>query len=143
MPTEKPSSQCERNDVARLKADDVREIRQLAAAGCVQRRLAERFGVSPMVISQIVNRRTWTRLSQPTPTQEISKNLLVNLMRKKCGTSQKGEHNGRAKLSIDDVREIRRLASEGWLQRQIADRFGIAQVTVSGIINRRLWTHID
>lgn len=48
-----------------------------------------------------------------------------------------------AKVTDDDVREIRRLASTGMMQKEIGRRFGIAQPTVSGIVRRVTWAHIE
>jgi hypothetical protein len=44
---------------AKLREDDVREIRRLVAAGHTQKGVAGRFGVQPNAISRIVNRRRW------------------------------------------------------------------------------------
>jgi DNA invertase Pin-like site-specific DNA recombinase len=54
-----------------------------------------------------------------------------------------GEAHGLAKLTDDDVRTIRRLASDGVTQTDLAGRFGVTQPQVSRIVNRRLWRHID
>jgi transposase len=47
-----------------------------------------------------------------------------------------------AKLKEDDVREVRYLARQGWLHREIADRFGISRSAVSGIVRRTTWGHL-
>lgn len=52
----------ERSPLARLKANDVRQIRALAQEGVLQARLAERFGLTQPGISAIVLRKTWARL---------------------------------------------------------------------------------
>lgn len=44
---------------AKLSADDVTAIRAALAAGCVQRRLAERYDVTPTTILGIKNGRIW------------------------------------------------------------------------------------
>lgn len=61
------------------------------------------------------------------------------------GTLARGERQGSAKLSSDDVREIRRLtgAPSGMSQREIADRYGVDRTTVSGILHRRSWSWLD
>lgn len=51
----------------------------------------------------------------------------------------RGAANGRAKLAVNDVVEIRRLASAGEPQRQIAEQFQITQAAVSSIVTRRTW----
>lgn len=55
----RPWLQGEKNPQGKLSADQVREIRRLAAEGVVQLRLAEKFGVGPMQISRIVRRKRW------------------------------------------------------------------------------------
>jgi hypothetical protein len=58
------------------------------------------------------------------------------------GTLARGERNGRAKLSPDQVREI--LALKGkLLQREIAQMFGVGQVQVSRIHRRDKWGSLD
>jgi hypothetical protein len=59
------------------------------------------------------------------------------------GTSQCGERGGRAKLTEADVREIRRLAAEGYAHAVIATRFPIAQQTVTKIVLRQNWAHVS
>lgn len=51
-----------------------------------------------------------------------------------------GERSGAAKLNEAEVRQIRSI--EGHTNQAIADRFAIAQSTVSNIINRKSWRHI-
>lgn len=59
------------------------------------------------------------------------------------GTSQFGIKNGSAKLTDNDVREIRRLLAEGNLsQEKIAKMFGINQTKISNIKLGKNWTHI-
>ena len=53
-----------------------------------------------------------------------------------------GEENGNAKLSEDQVQQIRRLCAEGWQQRDIAGAFGVVQTAVSAIWTGRKWGHL-
>lgn len=53
-----------------------------------------------------------------------------------------GTRNGRAKLTENDVREIRRLADAGVFQREIGRRFGVSHALVSFIVQRRQWRHV-
>lgn len=50
-----------------------------------------------------------------------------------------GERNGQSKLTLAQVREIRRLATSKLSQRVIASMFGIRQSEVSRIILRQRW----
>ena len=55
-------------------------------------------------------------------------------------TCAKGEGNGQAKLTNEQVLEIR--AMKGVLQKDIGEMFGINGSTVSEIRSRKLWKHI-
>lgn len=55
-----------------------------------------------------------------------------------------GESHGSAKLTNDNVREIRRLLQEGQLfQREIAEQFGVARSLISLIKTGRAWKHLN
>lgn len=54
----------------------------------------------------------------------------------------KGSHNGRAKLTEEDVIEIRRLGAKGERHVDIAKLFGVTQSVTSNIINRSTWRHV-
>lgn len=53
-----------------------------------------------------------------------------------------GADNPRAKLTADDVREIRQLRANDASYAEIASRFGIAKDYVASIVSRRRWSHI-
>lgn len=53
----------------------------------------------------------------------------------------KGEANGSAKLSDEDVREIRELGGEV-SQEAVGVAFGVHQFTVSQILRRKTWKHV-
>jgi hypothetical protein len=59
------------------------------------------------------------------------------------GQSNKGVDHPHAKLSDEDVVEIRRLYESGVYQRVIAGQFGISQANVSFIVNGIAWDHIN
>ncbi len=54
-----------------------------------------------------------------------------------------GEAVNTAKLSEEKVREIRALHAEGWTQRRLVEKFGIGQTTISRIILRQYWKHVN
>ena len=58
------------------------------------------------------------------------------------GTLGEGAKNPRAKISDDDVREIRRMLDHKIAQWRIAQRFGISQQMVSNINRKYNWDHI-
>ena len=56
------------------------------------------------------------------------------------GRQARGNHNGSAKLTEQDVLEIR--AITGMYQKDIAKRYGVDHSSISRIIHRKIWTHI-
>lgn len=52
----------EANPVSKYTAEQVREVRTLAAAGKVQSDIARQFGMSPINVSRIVRRLLWSNL---------------------------------------------------------------------------------
>jgi hypothetical protein len=55
----------------------------------------------------------------------------------------RGESVGIAKMTDDAVRKMRHEYAAGATQLQLANAFGLARSTVSFIVNRRTWTHVD
>ena len=56
------------------------------------------------------------------------------------GTLARGEKMGSAKLTEDQVRDIRNRVHQ--TQQTLADEFGVSRRMISHIINRRNWKHI-
>lgn len=54
----------------------------------------------------------------------------------------KGEQNGNAVLTEENVLEIRRLVSDNQTYAQIAKRFGIDKSNVYRIVKRKSWAHV-
>lgn len=58
------------------------------------------------------------------------------------GTQQHGDANGNSKLSVAQVKEI--LSHPIDVNRSaLARRYGVSQVTVSRIMRREIWKHVD
>jgi len=57
-------------------------------------------------------------------------------------TIRKGELNGSAKLTEQQVLEIRDLVSTGVLRKIVAKWYDVTPTTISGITKRKLWKHI-
>lgn len=53
-----------------------------------------------------------------------------------------GEKNGRAKLTAEQVLEIRALRDKGEKWLRLAKRFGVNRRTIKNIVARKLWKHI-
>lgn len=59
------------------------------------------------------------------------------------GTHNRGENHNFARLTEDQVREIRRLVSDGATGRSICARFGVTAWTIHDIAARRSWKHLE
>jgi len=55
----------------------------------------------------------------------------------------RGERNGRAKLTDDNVREIRTLAAQGVQGKQLAERYGVSRTKISRVIRCLDWRHVE
>lgn len=54
-----------------------------------------------------------------------------------------GERNGRAKLTTQDVLNIRNEYVEGSItQQELSEQYGVARTVISYIIHRKIWKHI-
>lgn len=54
----------------------------------------------------------------------------------------KGTENSNVKLTDDDVREIRRLHSEGWSGARLGRKFGVIKENIYHIVKGRAWRHL-
>jgi len=60
------------------------------------------------------------------------------------GSKRPGEKSGHHTLTEQDVIQIRRLCDEGILtQREIGEKFGVSQVTISDIKRGKIWRHLN
>jgi hypothetical protein len=57
------------------------------------------------------------------------------------GTKRMGEQIN-AKLTESEVREIRRLASQGIVYKDLAATYGVTRQNIQAIIHRRTWRHV-
>ena len=67
-----------------------------------------------------------------------------DMMNKGRTGDKRGEANGQAKLTADDVHRIRELyANGGKTQAEIGVLFGVGDSHVSKIVRREKWSHVD
>ena len=52
---------------------------------------------------------------------------------------RRGEDNPAAKLTAEDVADIRAKWSSGWTQTEIARQYGVRQAHISRIVNNKIW----
>lgn len=53
-----------------------------------------------------------------------------------------GEGNPRAKLTAEKVRQLRARRADGRTYRQLAEEFGISDVSAHAAVNRKTWAHV-
>lgn len=68
------------------------------------------------------------------------KGRLKNIIR--GGSVVYGEKHGKARLTKDQVKLIRKLSNEGTSDTVLARRFSVARGTIYDVITRRTWKHI-
>ncbi len=104
------------------------EIRDLYATGkYTQVNLARMFRTRQGVISGIVRRAFYN--AEGVPKRDFT---------------QRGEARHNARFTEDDVREIRALYLSGnYSQYALAHMYGVLQATISKILLRKTWKHID
>lgn len=56
--------------------------------------------------------------------------------------TMKGERHIGAKVTTDQVREIRRLRNGGMILKEIAEKFGVSVSTAGKIANGKAWSHV-
>lgn len=58
-------------------------------------------------------------------------------------TPMRGSRHGKAKLTEQDVREIRELAANGTSTAGLARRFAVSEYCVYAVVNRVTWRHVE
>jgi hypothetical protein len=113
----------ERSAVAKLTEEIVAECRTRALAGETHYDLAREFGVGQQTMWSAVVGKTW---------------FVVNVPPVPIGDGR-GENQGMAKLTWDQVAEIRRRASAGEIHRTIAADYGVGRRAIGKIVTGQHW----
>lgn len=111
---------------SKLSSKDVRKIRDRYKNGTTtQKQLAQEYGVSPSTIGRIIRNIRWKT--------DRSKDIRHTKM-------YSNENNPKAKLTIDDVREIRKLYSLGtYTHLELAKKFDVQAPAIYKILNNKTW----
>ena len=111
-----------------LGNDDVVAIREAYAAGEYNTyELSEMYGVDNSTISLIVRGEHYAWLPGP-----------------RVNTPFIGERVNTAKLTEDDVREIRRLYATGeYNQYELGEMYGVDPTNIGHVVLRKTWRHVD
>ncbi|SRR6266568_1829215 len=98
-----------------------------------QKALAERFHVHSSTINVIVLGRSRRKVEGPRSVAGHD-----------WATRARGEHNGGSKLSIQQVRKIRKLyaaQSPRVTQRALGERYGVSSVAIHFIVRVKSWKY--
>lgn len=106
-----------RGELLTLTEEQVREIGKRYTDGESQSQIARVLGIGQAQVSRILNGQRWKGIAQPVSIRRES-----NL-----------------KLSPAQVEEIRKRASAGEFQRDIAQQFGMGQSQISRIVRGESW----
>lgn len=136
IPAEK-RARGERSGMAILTENDVREIHRLIHVGWLQRDIAKRFNINQTHVSAIKHGRIWAHI-KPEKPHRFAHGLQIH-----DEIKPRGEKNPRAKLTTDNVREIRHMLKNGATRRTCAERFGVSDSTIGWIKKGATWTDIE
>ena len=121
----------ETHPLAKLSEVQIREIRaRYTGAWGEQGRLGKEYGVSQMLIGQIVRGEIWTHLDLDYEPKQY---------RPKKGEPKRGK---RAKLTEANVREIRKQHSEGCGQEFLAAKYKVGRQIIRNLVYHKTWKHI-
>lgn len=90
--------------------------------------LAKKYNVPRLTIQKIINGTIYRTAGGPI-TRGKNK-------------SKAGENNGRSRLTVESVKELRSLFSQGCTVLDLARMFGIPESTVGNAVSGKTWKHI-
>lgn len=118
----------EEHDSAKLTEDQVEEIRRrYYIENATIRELASDYGLTVGTVHPLIKFKTWRHV--PSKYAHLVKDVHY-------GARKKG------KITEHEVREIRRLVSEGTSYRKIQEQFGINPSTINALISGKTWKHV-
>jgi len=116
----------------------LREARK--AKGLSQKTLAEAVGVTTAAVS------AWELVGTIPEDVEVARSVVRVLgvdVWGKIVPGRYGERQASAKLTVEDVRNIRRAAAEGQSYRDLARHYGVCDQTIAKVVRRASWKHVD
>jgi Trp operon repressor len=123
----------ERHVASKLTHADVVKIRERYAKGDIsQRQLAEEYGVQQTVVGGIVRGEDWSHTLGPIKGVDYEIDRVL-----------RGESHGMAKLSKDDVINIRKQYASGSVtQIELAENYKTKQAYISRVVLGKTWKHV-
>jgi hypothetical protein len=118
----------EDHPIAKLKCQDVENIRAMRAAGVSANAISEWYGVPYSSVAAIIDNRYWNHVGHETD--------------KSINTKAKGSAINTAKLTEEQIPVIRNLHAQGWPSGMIASQFGVHKNTITRILQGIGWKHV-
>ena len=114
----------DRHPKAKLNKQKVRHARRLYKKGATISELARRYGVSSAAMSFALRGVTWKHVKGAIDTVSTAK----------------GERNPHAKLTVNEVRQIR--SSRRLSAAELAARYSVSESTITLVRNRKIWKDV-
>lgn len=111
----------------------------------VHRLVADRF-ISPCPAGLEVNHKDGDKSNNRASNLEYitHRQNILHAIGNGAWPSHAGEKSGNAKLTNEQVREIRRFVGNGLMTyKEAARKYRVTKVNISMIVNRKSWKHID
>lgn len=118
---------------ANLSSEDVARVFAMRRAGLTHRAIAGAFGVGRVGITRVLRGdryRDEGAARDGCPAKATTTN------------HARGSRHPGSKLTEQQVAEMKRLRAEGWLQKKLAERYGVTAPTVSDILRGKYWSHV-
>lgn len=117
---------------SKLTEEAVADARRRYAVGDIGiENLGREYGVTYVVMRDAIMGKTWRAVSEPPVSPLPFRRFSI------------GERNPNNKLSPDDVRTIRARVAAGEMHSVVAKDYGVKTCTVSSIVYRRSWKHLN
>lgn len=122
----------ERNHMSKITEEQVKHIRAAYAQGDSQNLIALEFRIGQTTVSNIVNRNTWKHILDVESVRPVG-----------LARTSINDIGGNRVVNAKLVREIRERFSEGETQTALSLDLNIHQTTISLIVRRKTWSHIE
>lgn len=137
----------ERQGTSKMTDARVLEMRERHARGDSIGVLSREFDLSSSNVSLIVTGRRWSHVGGPLRPVLAAGERVVQAYGDKHWTRRtpgmvRGELNGNAKVTAEQVIQIRERVAAGELQKAVAAEFGLSGATVHAIVSGRAWAEI-
>jgi len=144
----RPAIQGENHYGAKLRKEQVEEIRLMLSNGVKMEVIAENFFVSRSTISSIKTGRTWfsPAVSPSKKRYRSLRDIAINnnmpTEAEQTRSPNLGENNPQSKLKEKKVKEIKRMLADGYSLSHIAKRFSVSRAAITDIKMGRTWSHV-